>query len=158
MPPLILCMPFQLKANDALHTIINSQPLTRFFYYNKRHCLILLAFSLRLASLQLWPTGAYWSSNVYQRVSQNIRGSAVQTQLERRCRKLIYTTRWSSFTTTKWRRGYKSNRSAEKTPSGKVPAYAAQKLWPNEFMAAELISCAIKVLRFFHATPSTSRN
>lgn len=24
-----------------------------------------------------------------------------------------------------------------------------QKRWPNEFMAAELISCAIKVLRFF---------
>lgn len=106
-----------------------------------------------LLSQSIWllynSTVAYWSSNVCERVSENTRASAVQTQLERSCRKLIYTTGWSFFTTIKGRRGCKSNRGAEKTPSGKVYAYWTQECWPNEFMTAELISCAIKVLRFF---------
>lgn len=63
---------------------------------------------------------------------------------------LIYTTGRSFFTTTKGRRGCKSNRSAEKTPQRQgLCVLNTHKRWPNEFMAAELISCAIKVLRFF---------
>lgn len=98
-------------------------------------------------------TGAYWSGTVCERVSENTRASAVQTQLERSCR---VQENWFTqqaglfFTTTKGRRGYKSNRSAEKTPQRQgLCVLNTQERWPNEFMAAELISCAIKVLRFF---------